>query len=59
MPDITMCEGTGCPLKDDCYRFKAKPSEYRQSYFINPPNKGDKCEYFSKLWHKQNKSAGN
>lgn len=56
MPDITLCTGEGCPLKDECYRYKAKPSE-RQSYFDRPPNKGDKCEYFSKLWQKPNKNA--
>jgi hypothetical protein len=56
MPDITLCTGEGCPLKDECYRYKAKPSE-RQSYFERPPYKGDKCDYFSKLWQKENKSA--
>lgn len=35
-PDITMCKGGGCTLKEDCYRFKATPSEY-QSYFATPP----------------------
>ena len=47
MPDITMCEGKDCPLKDNCYRFKAKPSKYRQSYFMNEPYKNDSCEYFT------------
>lgn len=51
MPDITMCKGTGCPLKDKCYRHKAKPSQ-RQAYFEKPPNKGNKCEYFSEIYHK-------
>lgn len=37
MPDITMCEGKECPLKEKCYRFKTKPNEYRQSYFIRIP----------------------
>jgi hypothetical protein len=48
MPDITMCEGTGCPAKDNCYRHTAKPSEYRQSYFVNPPyNKQEnKCDHY-------------
>lgn len=36
MPDITMCMGTGCPLKDKCYRYTAKPDEYWQSYFVVP-----------------------
>ncbi len=46
MADITMCEGTNCPKKETCYRFTAKPSEYRQSYFTTPPINGDVCEYF-------------
>lgn len=36
MPDITMCAGTGCPLRDSCYRFYAKPSEW-QSFFSEVP----------------------
>ena len=31
MPDITMCINGDCPLKEKCYRFRAKPS-FRQSY---------------------------
>ena len=49
MPDITMCEGTDCPLKERCYRFTAKPSDY-QSYFVKPPGRKVEelfdCEYF-------------
>jgi hypothetical protein len=46
MPDITMCVGTDCPQKETCYRYTAKPSEYRQSYFSVPPIKDGKCEYY-------------
>lgn len=46
MPDITMCKGTNCPKKNECYRFLATPSEYRQSYFIDPPYEKDKCGEF-------------
>ena len=47
MPDIAKCEGTGCSLKETCYRFTATPSEFRQSYFLNIPyNEETKtCEY--------------
>ena len=48
-PDITMCKGRMCPLKNTCYRYRAIPSEYRQSYFLNEPNNGDTCEYFYSL----------
>ena len=49
MPDITMCTGTKCPKKDNCYRFRATANPYRQSYFCVPPfeSREDKeCEYF-------------
>jgi len=48
MPDITKCEDKDCPLKESCYRFTAKPSEYRQSYFVETPyNKETKeCDYY-------------
>lgn len=36
MPDITMCEGTDCPVKEKCHRFTAKPDEY-QAYFVDAP----------------------
>jgi len=45
MPDITMCPGTGCPHKEKCYRFTAKPSDY-QSYFMTPPIKEGKCDMY-------------
>lgn len=48
MVDICMCSGEGCPLKESCYRYKAKPSEYLQSYFGDIPYDFDKenCEYY-------------
>ena len=41
-----MCSGEGCPAKTMCYRFTAKPNEYRQSYFSVPPIKEGKCDMF-------------
>ena len=49
MPDITMCEGNDCPLKERCYRFTATPNEYRQAYFVDPPYIDDECTYFWEL----------
>lgn len=49
MPDISMCPGDDCPRKEDCYRYTATPSPYRQSYFAKPVyDKKDKakCTYF-------------
>ena len=46
MPDISMCSGKECPMKQNCYRFTAKASDY-QSFFMNPPIKEDgTCDYF-------------
>ena len=45
MPDITMCSGERCPLKQICYRHTATPSEH-QSYFAQSPVLGGTCEYF-------------
>ena len=50
MPDICMCFGMGCPEKETCYRYTAKPSEY-QSYFEHPPYLDGECEYYWKTEH--------
>ena len=39
MADITKCSGDNCPVKEQCYRFTAESSEYRQSWFTNAPGK--------------------
>lgn len=55
MPDISMCKGVGCPLKENCYRFKAKPDDMYQSYFVDPPfnitdcDEQPSCDYFWSL----------
>lgn len=43
-----MCEGDGCPLKDNCYRHTATPNPYRQSYFLDSPydSKRRECEHY-------------
>ena len=46
MPDITMCKGTNCPLKEKCYRYTAKPNKYWQSWFYEAPVKNGKCDHF-------------
>ena len=54
MPDITMCAGTNCPLKEKCYRYLAKANEYHQSYFTEIPYDKEKkeCEFY---WKTKNK----
>jgi hypothetical protein len=39
--DVTMCPGANnnknCPMKDNCYRYTAKPAPLMQSWFIVMP----------------------
>lgn len=52
MPDITMCEGNECPLKESCYRYKAEADQY-QCYFVDIPLQEDgTCDYFIEIWSK-------
>lgn len=43
-----MCQPIHCPLKDTCYRYKANPSSYCQSYFVDEPydKKTKTCDYY-------------
>jgi len=56
MPDISMCEGKGCDVKNTCYRFTAKPSKFMQSYVMPdvPPIENEGCEYY---WNNNYNSA--
>lgn len=55
MPDISMCSGKNCLMKETCYRYNAKPSEFMQTYFCEPPLKEDKtCDYY---WENKNSDA--
>lgn len=50
MPDICMCEGTGCSRKKDCYRHRAVPTPLTQAYFGKPPLNADgSCDSFERL----------
>lgn len=44
--DITMCNGKDCESKHTCYRFTARPNEYRQSYFAKSPIKNNGCDMY-------------
>ena len=46
MSDITKCDGTDCPMKENCYRYTAVANEYGQSTFVTPPIKDGKCEMY-------------
>jgi hypothetical protein len=47
MPDITMCSGVGCEQAEQCYRHRAIPNEFRQSFFMTPPVEESGCAHFS------------
>ena len=57
-----MCKGNNCNIKDNCYRFKAKPSDFRQSWFCESPNIDDlNCDYYWEIIkpiHKFNNGNG-
>lgn len=47
MPDIAMCMNQECPLRERCYRFKAEPNPYRQSYLVDmKPQADGTCTHF-------------
>jgi hypothetical protein len=45
-PDITMCKGGDCPLRDNCHRYLAKPYRVGQSYCAIVPYKDGECKYY-------------
>lgn len=51
MSDITKCKGTGCTIKNECYRYTAKPDPYWQSYFFESPCTkkmgGTACDHYA------------
>lgn len=44
--DITKCNGEGCPIKEQCYRYTT-PAHPHQSWMA-PPWNGRDCDYFWK-----------
>lgn len=49
MPDIAMCTGDGCPMKETCYRFKAEPDPLWQSWMFPPLKPDGSCDQYTKL----------
>jgi hypothetical protein len=59
--DISKCQGTGCPLKEECYRYNAPSSDYWQAWFTEVPYNhvaGD-CEQFWKMYDQRGKGGSN
>ena len=49
MPDITMCCNYDCPLKDKCYRYRAVPDSYWQSFAMFNTTGEKDCDHFWQL----------
>lgn len=45
MSDITMCEGINCPIREKCFRFRAK-TNLVQHYFLKTPYEYSHCDKF-------------
>ena len=56
MPDISKCTGEECPLKETCYRFTSPAGMY-QSFFMTPPIKNGKCEYYWETFNTEKPDA--
>jgi hypothetical protein len=46
MPDITMCTGGRCIVKETCKRFLDQADDVAQSYFVVPPGNDEHCEEY-------------
>lgn len=58
MPDIAMCQQHECALWQSCYRYRAVPSEYQQSYIAREPAERQEdgthfCEDYYPLIYRQ------
>jgi hypothetical protein len=47
MPDITMCLNHSCKNNKNCYRYTAKPNEWRQAYSEFAPDGDGNCVSFT------------
>lgn len=51
MTDITMCRNEDCELRNECFRFRAEPNQYWQSYFMDDPKPiNGNCNDFMKIF---------
>ena len=51
MPDISMCLGRECRLREKCYRYMAVPAEHWQSYanFDEMVSSDGECDAFYEI----------
>lgn len=50
MPDISMCQGRNCSIKEKCYRHRADPNPHRQSFAsFKYDTSTESCDHFYKI----------
>jgi hypothetical protein len=58
VPDLTLCTGEKCPIKLECYRYRAKPRA-KQDYVLFHYNLvAEKCYYFMEIVNVARKNDG-
>lgn len=50
MADISMCLNHKCKLKESCYRYKAYPSPFNQSYSKFEPKSDTECDAYMEIY---------
>ena len=58
MPDIAMCLNKKCTLKNNCYRFKAKPASPAQDYGTFSQDENGNCDFYWSLKPEGEKTDG-
>jgi len=46
MADITKCNGTNCPVRENCYRYTAIDGIHQPYFSVPLEEVGTDCEYF-------------
>ena len=50
MPDITMCISKTCPIREGCYRYIAKPTDYQSCSDFSHGLTGYECKEFLSIY---------
>lgn len=56
MPDITLCVSENCPIRNDCYRNQAEPSDWQSFCDFYKDDEKD-CDLFMKMYTKPSQPA--
>jgi len=49
LPDISMCGNRDCTQRNNCYRYRAKPNPYRQTWAGFEQNEDGSCDMFASI----------